>query len=68
MFNIWFMRDNHTFTKIYGKDEVDLVAAASARFAENRHGSLFVRDEYDATMNGLCLHGPATNDAIQVVK
>ena len=56
MLSIWFMYDNHTFAKIKSRDS-GLVVEAARLFAEDGCGSLFVRDEFDATLHGLTLQG-----------
>lgn len=62
MLKIWFMFDNHTFGKVTGKDRDTLIEQARDFFRQDGCGSLFVRDESDATVRALDLHGRPLNN------
>lgn len=57
MLAIWFMFDNHTFGRITGKNRETILKQAGDFFRGDGCGSLFVRDEYDGTLDALSLHG-----------
>jgi hypothetical protein len=53
----WFMYDNHCFASVeLGKREA-IIKRVTALFAEDGCGSLFARDDADATLHSLTLHG-----------
>jgi hypothetical protein len=57
MLSIWFMFDNFTFEKITARDRDGLIRQAKKCFAEDGCGALFVRDEFEASLESLTLMG-----------
>ena len=55
----WFMFSRHTFRRIEG-DRDKMAATIKRSFDEDSHGSIFVRDDCDGTIEKLTLHGPVT--------
>lgn len=62
MLTIWFMFDNHTFAKIHSRDREGLVREATKLFQEDGCGSLFVKDEFNATLKMLTVDGKKLTD------
>lgn len=60
----WFMFSRHTFRRIDGGREA-MKATIKRSFDEDRHGSIFVKDSHDATLEKLTLHGPVEPKQIE---
>lgn len=64
MLKIWCMFDNHTFASVDADDRLG-IRTRVRKLVRQRHGaSFFVRDEFDAMMNGLTWHSRDSFDGL----
>ncbi len=62
MLHVWFMYDNHTFAKVQLAARDRMIERVVELFEEDGCGSLYVRDDMDATIRSLTLDGRCLNN------